>query len=191
MEETIFNKAFNRAAELMNDDRFNAIVESKANAYSGANKGKNDVNPFTNYESVAFGASTNNTQQTTMQQQNFNVPTMNSKLPSAILESFAKTPTFNNSDPLSTITVKAQQPQATITETVSHPNNGGIDYSLIKMIVDECITKKLGELTNGILTESSNNVLRGLRFAEGNKIQFVDNKGNLYEGELKLKKKKK
>jgi hypothetical protein len=68
------------------------------------------------------------------------------------------------------------------------PQTGGVDYSLIKLIVKECVKESLAEMKGSMLTESSSPSFRGMRIADGNKFQFIDSKGNLYEGVLKLKK---
>lgn len=186
MDENIFNKAFSRATELMNDEHFNRIVESKANAYSkGGNKSNNTVNEFSSFESAAFGAP---------QITENKVVTNNSVLPDAIRESFEKQPPIINEQTVidSRIpmpSIPKQRVESYSTQTLAHTNNG-IDYSLIRMIVDECVSNKLKEFTNNMLNESTNSI-RGFKFADGNKIQFIDSKGNLYEGELKLKRKKK
>lgn len=57
-----------------------------------------------------------------------------------------------------------------------------IDYNYIKHLIKECLNENNKEQ----LVESS---LAGLRICKGNKIQFVDSKGNLFEGVLKLVKK--
>lgn len=61
----------------------------------------------------------------------------------------------------------------------------GVDYIIIKAIVEECIKRNIEEIKASILQESS---LKRVRLGEGNKIQLVDNKGNLYESTLEYKK---
>lgn len=61
----------------------------------------------------------------------------------------------------------------------------GVDYTIIKAIVEECIKRNIEEIKASILQESS---LKRVRLSEGNKIQLVDNKGNLYESTLEYKK---
>ena len=61
----------------------------------------------------------------------------------------------------------------------------GVDYTIIKAIVEECIKRNIEEIKSSILQESS---LKRVRLGEGNKIQLVDNKGNLYESTLEYKK---
>jgi predicted transcriptional regulator len=57
---------------------------------------------------------------------------------------------------------------------------GNVDYSLIKMIVKECVKEALSENTK---------TLTGIRLGENGKIQLLDNKGYLYEGVLEKKRK--
>lgn len=63
--------------------------------------------------------------------------------------------------------------------------NTGVDYTIIKAIVEECIKRNMEEIKKSILSEST---LRRVKLGEGNKIQLVDNKGNLYESTLEFKK---
>ena len=67
-----------------------------------------------------------------------------------------------------------------VTESVSH--DGGIDYALIKTIVNECIESKLNEVfQKGLLNEGA--TLKGIGLSNG-KIKIVDNKGNVYSAKL-------
>ena len=65
------------------------------------------------------------------------------------------------------------------------PSNGGFDYNMIKTMINEAIRENLGYIKERL----QENELRGIRMNGGNKIQFLDNKGNLYEGTLTIKKK--
>ena len=67
--------------------------------------------------------------------------------------------------------------------------NVGIDYSLIKTIIDESVRNTIKEYMGNTLNENTEPRLMGMRIGNGNKIQMIDTKGNLYEGVLKLKKK--
>ena len=75
------------------------------------------------------------------------------------------------------------KPNKVVTEMASAVS--GIDYSLIKTIIDESIRRNLDDIKKEMLNE--NNSVRGVRIAKGNKIQMMDAKGNIYEGVLKLK----
>lgn len=117
-----------------------------------------------------------------------------SKLPKSVVESFMKTPT-----PLddSLIDMPAsfalpQQPQQLNEQQYSAPRpqvapaTAGIDYNYLNYLINEAVKNAM----KGMLNESVGaNSFKGMRFVEGNTFQFIDAKGNLYEGVLKLKKK--
>lgn len=68
---------------------------------------------------------------------------------------------------------------------VTESAGGGIDYALIKTIVNECIEQKLSEITErGLLSEGT--TLKGIGLSEG-KIKLVDNKGNVFQAKLEYK----
>ena len=60
-----------------------------------------------------------------------------------------------------------------------------IDYNYIRAIVNECVQANLEKIKEEILSESN---LKLVRLNNGNKIQLVDNKNNLYESTLTFKK---
>lgn len=63
--------------------------------------------------------------------------------------------------------------------------SAGIDYALIKTIVNECLEQKLGEMAErGLLNEGT--TLKGIGLSEG-KIKLVDNKGNVFQAKLEYK----
>lgn len=73
----------------------------------------------------------------------------------------------------------------TRTQAHSVGGGGGIDYALIKTIVNECIEQKLSEITErGLLSEGT--TLKGIGLSEG-KIKLVDNKGNVFQAKLEYK----
>ena len=127
-----------------------------------------------------------------------------SKLPKSILESFQKTPSpvdafdinaieaqLHYVDPAPTQVQQkpqvreqarpVQQPQ------YAAPQGGSIDYNYLKYIINECIKENMGKLNEG----ANMSDFRGMRITNGNVFQFIDTKGNLWEGQLKLKKKAK
>lgn len=175
MDSKILNDAISRAAMLMNDSHFNSIVESKAR---GGKVGRGG-NEFSHFEAQAFGAKTQQVPTQTQQPQ-MQTPSV---LPTAIRESFS----LNNTP--------QQVPQQTyITETqtpiVQHTiQQSSVNYDIIKVLIDESISRHLNEIRNTLLTESTN-TMRGFSFGEGNKVTFIDKKGNVFEGRLELKKKK-
>lgn len=129
----------------------------------------------------------------------------NSKLPKEILESF-KTKQIDasplgygvNSSILDEINFRtqgklyaeesSQQPKQQIVETTSVASQSNVDYSMIKMIVEECMRKYIGSLKKSILNESKNvnntDTLQALKI--GDKFSFITKNGDLYEAELKF-----
>lgn len=127
-----------------------------------------------------------------------------SKLPAEILESFKNNPincgTSNNGSVLDLINdesnkslftednkIEQQQVQQQTQQQIStiQPN---IDYSMIKMIVEDCLRKQLAQIKKTMLTESSvnkandSNILKAMKI--GNKFSFITDDGNLYEAKL-------
>lgn len=127
----------------------------------------------------------------------------NTKIPKAILESFQKTPSPVDAFDIDTINAqlhgsidsaigalpKVNEQRAPVTEQRQQqyfPQGGGqIDYNYLKYIINECIKENL----KGKLNESAGGTIAGMKIAPGNKFQFLDSKGNLYEAQLTLKKK--
>lgn len=127
----------------------------------------------------------------------------NSKLPAAILESFQKTPSPVDAFDIDTINAQLHFQEDTPVQQVAKqpvreqqvhqaqqpqyvPQGGGqIDYNYLKYIINECIKENM----KGKLNESAGGTIVGMKIAPGNKFQFLDSKGNLYEAQLTLKKK--
>lgn len=66
--------------------------------------------------------------------------------------------------------------------SVNTGGGGGIDYALIKTIVNECIENKLNEIAQkGLLNEGT--TIKGIGLSNG-KIKLVDNKGNIFSAKL-------
>ena len=195
MDKELFNNAFSRAVTLMNDKRFNAIVESKSRNSQKSNGSGNDLSHL---EAQAFGYTQTPSvieEQYVQQQVVPNGRSAASVLPQAIRESFNNLPPQQVNVPLSPLdNVKAikesQLKRQIIEETPQlYVQNGGINYEIIKALIDESISRHLNEIKRSLITETNSN-LKGLRLVEGNKIMLVDKKGNIYEGKLELKKKK-
>lgn len=67
-----------------------------------------------------------------------------------------------------------------VTESVG--GGAGIDYALIKTIVNECIEAKFNEMAQrGLLNEGT--TIKGIGLSNG-KIKLVDNKGNVFSAKL-------
>ena len=208
------NNILAKAQKMMLDENFNRQVEMAAAAQRGQSTGddfsaaeaelfgysstptgyaKNELPENVNYNRTQTGYDGVAIIQPVQEKRDMST----SKLPKAILESFEKTPSpvdafdtgvidtsqlnFLNTDkPQQKQQIREQAPRQT---TV--PQNSSIDYNYIKYLINEAIKENLNKLN-----ESANvNNFRGMRIAPGNVFQFIDTKGNLYEGQLKLKKK--
>ena len=208
MDENSFNNALAAAQQLMNDDRFNAIVEAKADAVAGRKhrgrpaqqvqpqvqpqiQSRGMLNEFSDFEAQAgFGTANSRPQINAPQIQIPKSQPRQSKVPAEIQESFAKMPALSGNNGLMVPPSSYyQQPQQVITEQQYQIPQAvqaqGIDYSVIKAIVNECIKENM----KAMLNESVGGSLTALKMAGGNKIQFLDSKGNMYEGVLTLKRK--
>ena len=209
------NNILAKAQKMMLDENFNRQVEMAAAAQRGQSTGDD----FSAAEAELFGYSSTPTgyEKTRLPENvNYNPSQVGydgvsiiqpiqekrdmskSKLPKAILESFEKTPSpveafdpgiistsqldFLNvqKQPAQKQPIREQAPRQAAT-----PQNTGIDYNYIKYLINEAIKENLGKLNES----AGGNNFRGMRLAPGNVFQFIDSKGNLYEGQLKLKKK--
>lgn len=66
-------------------------------------------------------------------------------------------------------------------------NIGGIDYSLIKLMIEDAIAEEFKSLKKSLLTEGKNSDgANNLIVKVGSDIQFMTNKGNIYTGKLKF-----
>lgn len=64
-----------------------------------------------------------------------------------------------------------------------------VDYNYIRSIINECIQANLAQIKEQVKQELlKESELRAIRLADGNKIQLIDNKSNLYESTLAFKK---
>lgn len=61
----------------------------------------------------------------------------------------------------------------------------GIDYSLIKLMIESCIKEEFKSLKQSMLTESKNNGNGDVILSLGDTIRFVAKNGNVYEGKVK------
>jgi hypothetical protein len=78
--------------------------------------------------------------------------------------------------------IPTKQSQVIKEEKIISASSVGVDYALIKQIVEECIDRKFKTLTE--------NNLKGIRLKEG-KIALVDNSGNVFQATLEYKGKSK
>lgn len=214
------NNVLAKAQKMMLDENWNRQVEIGAAAQRAGsiNGGGNKYDPsLAAMEEMAFGSSSMRPdtgynrnpipQNVRIRQSSYNDGTpvqiiqeqhaprsTNSKLPKEILESFEQMPSpiddsygMTPGSVLDTLNLpqineqqyQMQQPQ---------PRQGGIDYAYIKYLIDESIKSHMG----GMLNENASLTnFKGMRLAQGGVIQFIDTKGNLFEGKLVLKKKAK
>lgn len=126
-----------------------------------------------------------------------------SKLPKEILEAFAKDPsalTTNESMGLSVmdympISKEVERERDVITEAVQQPTQQpqrslGIDYELVKGIVEGAVKKYVGAYTKKLISEGKQNdgsTLKGIQL-KGDKFVFITESGDVYEAKLEYKK---
>lgn len=203
MNESKFNDIMANAQRLMLDEDFNMAVESKAASFAGRKSPSGVSNQdLRSYERMAFGSSYGDEKPITMIKPTNNPTDLNdkrySKLPQAIRESFTKQPPMTG-DNIDNTTLGMVTKNLALENREMNTNgmqqvprqthdNGGIDYSLIKSIIDESVRRHIGEIKESILRE---NTIKGVKISKGNKIQLLDMSGNLYEGVLTLKRKAK
>lgn len=88
-------------------------------------------------------------------------------------------------------TIQRPQQKQIVQETVQvQPQiTSTVDYSMIKMIVEDCMRKYTSALKKQILSESKttqdSGTLQAMKI--GNKFSFIDSKGNVYEATLTKK----
>ena len=177
-----------RAAELINNQEFNRLVESKAPYKSsskqlGNGRGRSVGNDLAAFEAQAGLAATSKSRQqsTILNEDGRELPDFNT-----IKQSMVQNPTPQMRQSASYIMMQQQPQQQIISETVQQPmpmqtyGGQGIDYNYLKYIINECIKENMKTQLNENLT------LSGIKMAGGNTIQFMDSKGNIYEGTLKL-----
>lgn len=128
---------------------------------------------------------------------NENIKRAHSKMPRQILESFEKNPGSNESFGGSILDSipQARLPKVPIKESQqSSQNVGGIDYSLLKTIINEAVQENVKKymsalsrklINEGIGTGGSDNQLMCLKI--GSSFSFIGKDGTVYEAQLKKK----
>lgn len=188
-----------RAQKLINSETFNAQVE-----LAGKRNAQNNGNVYESFDSNAISYAEN--QHVNKLQSNFSkIPQQNfseSKLPKEIIMDIMNNP-IESDDAVSildNISPNFQQNRPQLKENSSNTletnlaaktnilSQSQIDYSLIKAIIDESVKRNLSEMKNSLINENVENNIKLMRINNGNKIQILDTKGNLYEGVLKFKK---
>ena len=196
VDPKILSNSLSRARDLITDPNFNKLVEHNARNNSSDFYGENYSSSKLHNEDYNIPlASKKNTpiNINNIPQSNFT----NSKLPKEILDELRSNPLEyqesqssiidNLIDPIA-VSNKPLRSNRQVNE-ISKPSSSGIgiDYTIIKAIIDESVRRNLDEYMQKTLNESKND-MKLLRLSKGNKIQVVDSKGNLYEGVLSLKK---
>lgn len=204
---------------MMLDENFQRDVERAARAHKGSGmRGGNGGNDLADLDAAIFGVSSapqgadiyqkvplQETQQYRQPSNGMNYDgvqivqevreqrNQNSKVPSIIRESFEKVPyqgdAFDISGgALSGLMLEQAPQQRPVQQPVQQQsfNTGGASVDLIKYVVNEAVKEALKGQINESIGGTS---MKGFRIAPGNVIQFIDSKGNLYEGQLTLKKK--
>ena len=90
----------------------------------------------------------------------------------------------------SVINEQRHAPQQVITEQMQQPmqvTNSNVDYSLIKVIVEDCIKKQMGSLKKTLLAEGNRMELPETMVQQGNTFRFVTTDGKIFEGKLTYK----
>lgn len=208
------NNVIARAQRMMLDENFQRDVERAARAHRGSSARNNGGgNDLADLDAAIFGVSSpsndNIYQKVPLQEGNYGQPMQanyngiqlvqevkeqkaprNSKVPAIIQESFEKVPYQGNAFDISggalrglvleQAPVQQQNPQP----QQNYYSANGITAEMLQHAVNEAVKEAL----KGRLDEGIGNSMKGFRIAAGNVIQFIDSKGNLYEGQLKLKK---
>ena len=197
MDQNKVDNIIANAALLMNDERFNAIVESTSsrthrNAKQNGGKfvssgGAGASSDLALFEAQAgFGGGSRTSSSGHHMIPKVQTQQRKSNLPPEIQESFRKMPPLSGGEisipasytqPRSIINEQqyTQQPQYQQQAPVAPAT---IDYNYIKYLVNECIKENMNQLN-----ESA--ILSGIKLVGGGKIQFTDSKGNVFEGVLK------
>lgn len=182
-----------------------ALQQRSVHNISGGNRLNEDYNegygdenyhdPFVNDSSYEITPSMNNSKDMQISAKRV----AESKLPDTIKKMMIENPIdVSGLDPhksvLSGLNIQSPKRQENIKETYQPQMNinNGVDYSLIKVIIEECIDRKMKEYVS---KQSLNeNTLKTIGLSEG-KIKLVDNKGNVfiskleYQGNINDKKK--
>ena len=199
--------AISKASRLMNEDYMAYLDDVSAIATGGKKGNRRGGNDLAYLDQQVFGYGTSNTPTRSQQLTQENV-TQRQFNNSTLQESFAKMPPISGSNfpgaesmgmtpsgyqpGASLLNEQRQQTYVQPAQPVYQPQyqqtqTGGIDYNMIKYLVSEAIKENMEIIKQSLLNEST---LRGINMPGGNKIQFLDTKGNVYEGQLVLKKRK-
>lgn len=192
VELSTLKDALSKASKLMSMDKngtISKIAESK----------RDSINTSLNDSTV----STESMMTTRPQRNMTEVPrNVNSNIPRAIVESFSKNPIDtsmissiggSSNSVLDTIGIQEQartvQPQNT-SSTIQEQHTvqtqvQGIDYPMIRTIVEDIVRKYTSSLSKKMLSESKGSVNELTTMTLGKSFKFLDRQGNIYEATLK------
>lgn len=184
--------ALGKASKLMSMDKngtISKIAESK----------RDSINTSLNDSTVSTESMMTARPQRNMTEVPRNV---NSNIPRAIVESFSKNPIDtsmissiggSSNSVLDTIGIQEQartvQPQNT-SSTIQEQHTvqtqvQGIDYPMIRTIVEDIVRKYTSSLSKKMLSESKGSVNELTTMTLGKSFKFLDKQGNIYEATLK------
>ena len=184
--------ALGKASKLMSMDKngtISKIAESK----------RDSINTSLNDSTVSTESMMTARPQRNMTEVPRNV---NSNIPRAIVESFSKNPIDtsmigsiggSSNSVLDTIGIQEQartvQPQNT-SSTIQEQHTvqtqvQGIDYPMIRTIVEDIVRKYISSLSKKMLSESKGSVNELTTMTLGKSFKFLDRQGNIYEATLK------
>jgi hypothetical protein len=187
-------------AFIMAKDRARKLIQMDANGTLDKVKRKALAEDKMSYGADGIVTNNNYSQSnqtfTTEQNQIPNSIKTKSKLPTEILESFKKNPSYDTYQGSVLDEIQKVSGGKVFTEQnivkdeipTQHAVTQNIDYSMIKMIVEECMRKYTSALKKTIMTESKNNLnesngtIQALKI--GDKFSFITNNGDLYEAKL-------
>ena len=195
MDRSIVSSALKNAQRLMNSTEFN----NKVNGYVNEGAGSDSYIP----SSPRKQAQTVEEAYDPMDYTQMASAGINTKLPKNILESMLNNPinvTPANSGFGSVLggldteelerSTPAQRPRRRLDEgtqqSVPVMQPAGIDSNYLKFLVKEAVKECMDEMKKELLNETT---IKGFKMGANNKLMFVDGKNNIWEGEMKLKKK--
>ena len=192
VELSTLKDALSKASKLMSMDKngtISKIAESK----------RDSINTSLNDSTVSTESMMTARPQRNMTEVHRNV---NSNIPRAIVESFSKNPIDtsmigsiggSSNSVLDTIGIQEQartvQPQNT-SSTIQEQHTvqtqvQGIDYPMIRTIVEDIVRKYTSSLSKKMLSESKGSVNELTTMTLGKSFKFLDRQGNIYEATLK------
>lgn len=192
VELSTLKDALSKASKLMSMDKngtISKIAESK----------RDSINTSLNDSTVSTESMMTARPQRNMTEVPRNV---NSNIPRAIVESFSKNPIDtsmissiggSSNSVLDTIGIQEQartvQPQNT-SSTIQEQHTvqtqvQGIDYPMIRTIVEDIVRKYTSSLSKKMLSESKGSVNELTTMTLGKSFKFLDRQGNIYEATLK------